>query len=545
MDGYVTIGTELDTKSFDAQIKDLEDKLDYLEKYANSKDLAPKEGTTEYKELQAEIEKTRNKLVDLRKKQEDLVKKTPSMLENIGNSMNSIIKKVTRWGFAVFGIRSVFSAISSAVSTLSQYDDKMATDIEYIRWVLAMSIKPIIEWIIKAVYTIIQLVGSLINSIFDINIFANASADAFKKAKNNIGGANKEAKQLQKTLAGFDEMNVLQADGSVSAGGGGGGYTPPDLSNIASNSVIEKLKNFWEKIFNFWEKDWKNIFNNIGGKWGSFIQGLILIGKGFWDTIKGIGQSIKGTIQIIVGLITGNFDLVKEGFDNLIKGMKNILMGAIERVTGVLLAVFGFVKGVFLEIWDVFYTYLIKPVLDFFDGIAKTVNEALTKVFEEASKIFSPLINILVEPFQRIVDFVKDLWNKVKKPIGDFVDKVNNKLKEISPFKIGTGIAGTGLFGKFKNLFGFSKGGIVVPKLASGGIINQPGRGVPLTSAIGGERGAEGVIPLTDSQQMQLLGEAIGRYITVNAQMNNYMNGRLISRELQRVQNDSDFAYNR
>ena len=84
-----------------------------------------------------------------------------------------------------------------------------------------------------------------------------------------------------------------------------------------------------------------------------------------------------------------------------------------------------------------------------------------------------------------------------------------------------------------------------LPRLAKGGIVNMPGRGVPVGSAIGGERGQEGVIPLTDSQQMALLGEAIGKYITINANIVNTMNGRVISKELQRVQNDSDFAFNR
>ena len=92
---------------------------------------------------------------------------------------------------------------------------------------------------------------------------------------------------------------------------------------------------------------------------------------------------------------------------------------------------------------------------------------------------------------------------------------------------------------------GFAKGGIVVPKLANGGIINQPGRGVPIASAIGGESGREGVIPLTDSQQMAMLGEAIGKYITINASITNTMNGRVISRELQRIQQENSFASNR
>ena len=62
--------------------------------------------------------------------------------------------------------------------------------------------------------------------------------------------------------------------------------------------------------------------------------------------------------------------------------------------------------------------------------------------------------------------------------------------------------------------------------------------------AVGGEAGREGVIPLTDSQAMETLGEAIGRYITINANITNTMNGRVISRQLQKIQNDSNFAYN-
>ena len=93
----------------------------------------------------------------------------------------------------------------------------------------------------------------------------------------------------------------------------------------------------------------------------------------------------------------------------------------------------------------------------------------------------------------------------------------------------------------------YKKGGIYypggIPRLASGGIINQPGRGVPL--GIGGEAGAEGVIPLTDSQQMALLGEAIGKYININATIPVYVGNRQIAREIQKINAENDFAYNR
>lgn len=83
-----------------------------------------------------------------------------------------------------------------------------------------------------------------------------------------------------------------------------------------------------------------------------------------------------------------------------------------------------------------------------------------------------------------------------------------------------------------------------IPYLATGGIINNPGAGVPLGLARGGEAGAEGVIPLTDTQAMETLGATIGKYITINANITNTMNGRVISREIKRISANDDFASN-
>lgn len=83
-----------------------------------------------------------------------------------------------------------------------------------------------------------------------------------------------------------------------------------------------------------------------------------------------------------------------------------------------------------------------------------------------------------------------------------------------------------------------------MPRLAVGGIINQPGRGIPYHGATIGERGAEAVVPLTDSQQMELLGQTIGKYITINANIPVNMNGRTISRELKQVRTEQEFAFN-
>jgi len=92
-----------------------------------------------------------------------------------------------------------------------------------------------------------------------------------------------------------------------------------------------------------------------------------------------------------------------------------------------------------------------------------------------------------------------------------------------------------------------AKGAILnVPKLAVGGIINRPGRGLPLAvgGAIGGERGAEAVVPLTDSQQMALLGEAIGKYVNIRAEVPVYIGNRQIAREIRNINKKDSFLYN-
>ena len=85
-----------------------------------------------------------------------------------------------------------------------------------------------------------------------------------------------------------------------------------------------------------------------------------------------------------------------------------------------------------------------------------------------------------------------------------------------------------------------------VPRLKTGAIINYPNHGVPVAGgrAIGGEAGAEGIIPLTDDQAMEQLGEAIGRYINVAFTNNTILDGELIRRQTKNVTNRFNLATN-
>jgi hypothetical protein len=132
------------------------------------------------------------------------------------------------------------------------------------------------------------------------------------------------------------------------------------------------------------------------------------------------------------------------------------------------------------------------------------------------------------------------LWGIAKAPLNLIIGGINSIIKGINKIKFDVPDWVPEIGGK---KLGFSIPQI--PKLALGGIINLPGRGVPVGGAIGGERGAEGVIPLTNTQMMEQLGQTIGRYITVNNHITTTLNGRVIGRELKRSENESNFAFNR
>lgn len=626
------------------------------------------------------------------------VKDVRKEIDNVGNSMKKVVKNVIRWGLAIFGVRSAYLFIRQAMSTLAQYDDKLAADLQYIRYALASVLEPIIRRIIELVYKLLQYIGYIAYAWTGRNIFENAN--------KGLNEANKSAKELKKTLAGFDEMNIL------SNGTGGSNVNPSvDLTQIQGDAPewIKWIANNGDLVKLILEgiaaallaikynldliqglglflmldgllsliKDIKTYledksFSNLGTVFGDLAE--ILLGGGLlagltsmvgiiaaiasqalalgnavskwsdhfenvkqllkdptWDNFltmlrSGIDQTgvIGQVLGKLIDKITGaknETNSLKDAQEELTKVQEALTRAQNEYISSIDNAeaaqkrleeaqnktglsgesLFQLVeqgtldyKDMTLEQREVYKAYLDnesaqnrlkkateelitqkqeeekanfknrlevlagqKQYTEYKDEVVKAFKEEKISASEASSLIEKQMKNISKESRQT---FVKDLPGDIKEGLninnyGSAWDRfkanwktnlANLVTKVIIPvdFSIGE----TVINALRKKILGFAKGGIVydqLPRLATGGVINMPGRGVPIGSAVGGEHGREGVIPLTDSQQMALLGEAIGKYITINANIVNTMNGRVISRELQKINNESDFAFNR
>lgn len=558
MDGWVTIGTKLDTKSFDAQIKETEDYLNKLES-SYEKALNPPKGFArneeQLKKMQVEIEKTKNKLIDLNKRQQGLGKIS---VEDIGKSLNDInkgtanvIKKVGKWALAIFSVRSVYMFIRNSVSTLTQYNEQLATDLEYLQYSMAIALKPIIETIVHLMYNLVAGINIIAKQLFNIDLLSNATAENFNKARNN-------ANKLRKTLAGFDEMNILNNDGTS-------GILSPSIN---FDDAEKQTKKFTTNVFNWWEELGEDIERILKdpqgvlmafGDWSVAILGVAKTFQGLYEVIDGIIKFIVGLLQFIVAHFNNDTGLMEKSVKNMSEGIYLILKGLLDFFIGIFTSIVGAITGILTPLIDFVKNVIVKPILGFFVGLyngiinaGKNFGTSIGKILctpikfiQDIAKAFSKLFTGDIPGFlagmkTAFKNAFDGLVQIVKAPLNLVIDMLNAVIKGLNKIKID-------IPEWFPGKYAGKRFGVnikTIPRLAVGGIINMPGKGVPIGGAIAGEVSKEGVIPLTDSQAMMELGQTIGKYININATVPVYIGNRQVAREIRKINTDSEFATN-
>ena len=443
-------------------------------------------------------------------------------------------------------------------------DDKikeLANDIQSTKNALAYSIEPIIRVIVDLAKRLIGYLAYIIQAWTGKDIFANA--------KKNLKGASKSAKDLKKSLAGFDEINML--NGNNNNADGGVGDTFKDLSKMKKPKWVEwiaKSKEFFSEmlpivltIFSILTKTKKpGLLIAILGIYKTFkeikkwlkeptFKNFMGVLEGIALTVSGIAiafgawpVAIAGAIALVIATLIKNWDKIKEGFNKALEWINTTFREKMHFLLGPIGDIItNSIENIIIYIRDLL-DGIISGIKRIYDGIIQITKGDLV---EGLKNIFGGLLDILLAPFNSLINVIKNLWDKISKPIKDVVNKIKKALGFKVDIEINTkGGGGSGSFGGGGS-GGRAKGGIYYPKLAVGGIINQPGRGVPYHGATIGERGAEAVVPLTDSQQMALLGEAIGKYITVNATIPVYAYNREVDRQVRIIQAEDNFASNR
>lgn len=304
----------------------------------------------------------------------------------------------------IFGLISqIKQAIKEGSDNLVQYSgsynnsiSSMVSSLLYLKNAWAVAFAPIVNVVAPYISSFIDMVSSALNAVghFLAALTGKGYVVQAKKAWKDYGAsiadigkktdkANDSAKKMQKTILGFDELNILNGNdtgsGSGSSGSGSGGSSGPSPSDMfetieVSNSMNQladkfkqafanadfteigeivgnKLKSAMESI------NWDSVYHaadNFGKSLATFLNGLISP-ELFYDLGKTIAGSINTALHAL-NSFAANFDwkdfgtslasgikgffetwdakLTGETFSNFVSGVLEALKGAIDGLQG-------------------------------------------------------------------------------------------------------------------------------------------------------------------------------------------------------------------
>lgn len=523
-----------------------------------------------YSQIQSNVSEYKAKIESIKlQKQQSQVNEIKKGFDNVGKSVSSSIKHIGRLALGVLSVRSAYLLARQASSTLGQYDEQYATNLEYIRYLIAQAIAPALKYVVNLASTLLSYLNYIANAWFGITLFSKNSAKNFMNAKNSTGGISKNTGKIKKDLqtTPFDEMNVLSDTSSSGTSGGGGAIAPSIDPSLFAGEVPDWLK---------WIADNKDLILAVMAGVGA---GLLAWKLGL-EGIKalGIGLLIAGIVYTIESLLEYLKDPSWKNFGKIIQGIGVAIIGLGLLIGSVPVAVAGaivLIVGTIIKYWEQIKTFLqsgidwlkgksdwvhemfgdkigdlydfivdiLQNTLDSFDGLLNGIKTIFDGIIKLVKGVFTGDWKTAWEGIKQITKGVFDsLWAIAKWPLNMIISGLNTLIRGANRIKFNVPDWVPGIGGK---QFGFNIPQI--PKLAKGTILNAPGRGVPVAGgrALAGEAGREAYLPLSDTQLLEELGSTIGKYINLNATIPIYVGNRQIAREIKRINAESDFAFNR
>ena len=492
--------------------------------------------------------------------------KVEKNVQNIEKGLTGAIGKIGKLALAVLSIRSAYSMIMRASSTLQQYNKQYATDLEYIRFVTAQGLAPVLEKVVQLAQTLMAYVNYLAQRLLGVNLFAKGSADEFRKAKDSMGGMAKSSKEIKNNLASFDELNVLSNPDDTS---GAEALAPSidigGLENVEIPEWLQKLGDLVQPIGEAFRKLKDELLGlNIPAIMDNIGKGVTRLASSFMKFIEPLKSGARLVMQVWLDI----WQTIKEAWDkwaapiwehlkeNIVKFgelMQTLWSSFLEPIWNNLVSVLGELWNNHLKpLWDnlmdflgefidgmlVLWGQVIEPLLNWLiQTFGPSIAEAINQVITRAGMILgvvADVINGIIRSLKGIIEFIVGVftgdWEKAWKGIVDFFGGIWDGIVAIVKGAINLVIdLINGMLGGLEKGLNFVVDKINslkisdpwgeeiwspniprfdfgrIPKLARGGIVARP------TQAVIGEAGREAVMPLDNNTEwMDVLADKLG-----------------------------------
>lgn len=268
---------------------------------------------------------------------QEISRATQNITNNIKGMSTGIrngLGHVLKYAGALFSMQSVYSALSGAAHTwLSSQNaeaKQLNANIEYMKYAVGSALAPVIQFATNCVYQLLKAVQSVVYALFRVNIFAKASASAFKSAQ-------KEAKNTSKQLSSVhSEINNVGDHNSNTSPNIG------DISKIDSqmSPLSQKLYDFFKPLVDSWNKYSPTLIEQVKVTAGQ-VSGLFTTVWGSFEKIITNG-TVYTSLELILAIIgniaealanawnyNGNGDAIVQNlanaFNNLLTAINNVV----------------------------------------------------------------------------------------------------------------------------------------------------------------------------------------------------------------------------
>ena len=338
--------------------------------------------TAEYTQLESALASAKNRLAEM-KAQAEAARGSTSRLAQIGNSIRAVFGKIGAVGKKAFtgfvngvkngisklkqfskssggcmgaisklgkklsgfgsmlkrmALRKIMMAMLTAVkdgfNNLAQYSSQTNADLSALKSGLTQLknsfatafapiltvVTPILTKLIGYLSTALTYIGKLFAALSGAKTFTKATAVQEDYAAS-LSGTGKAAKEAQKQLAGFDELNVL-SDSSSDSGGGGASATDPSemFEEVPIESSITDFIGSLKDAFK--NGDYAGIGEIIGNGINTAVQKVNdfirwdNVGSKITAGIKGVAQGFNALVDTVDWKLIG--DTCAQGFNTAI-----------------------------------------------------------------------------------------------------------------------------------------------------------------------------------------------------------------------------------
>ena len=404
------------------------------------------------------------------------VARTSKAVGQLGRRLAGIVSGALVFNLISSALRSVVNVMGTTIAKTNG----VSTALGKLKGAAATAAAGLASALSPAIIGLLNLLTSLINGFLRLlSLLTGKSISSMKQTAKGInavgsaaGSTSKQADKAKRSLAGFDEIERLDAKTGSS---GGANY---NFDHIASplGGITDKLKNFWSTFQTLlapsvaaWSAAWEQIRNAASAVWPEVQQAALA----FWN------EGLSPLLTYLSGTFApGVINAFSEAFTPIVGGVASTAIYVLadlftwacgigtDAINGVLIPAL----DLLLQIWQ----DLMSGIKTAWDTYGQPLMDGVILAFQNLEDLATLLWETIVKPIlQNLISVLQQLWSSHLKPLWDdilllvasvancLLDLWNNLLAPVAKWIIATfGPAFAEVFNAIADVVGVAVGAI-------------------------------------------------------------------------------------